>query len=132
MSRSRAAFAAILGVPIALAACGPQEERIGPDPSENRAAADPAPPPLAEPPPMVVRSPAYRCDDGRALYVDVMSDEGFVNVRDARPDIPVRLDRNPETEQYEGQGRTLSGAGEAVRYSAPGRPDQACRVTAGE
>lgn len=78
-------------------------------------------------PPMVVRSPAYRCDDGKALYVDVLSDENALVVRDTRTDPPTRLTRDGESGTFSGGERTLSGAGAEVRYSSPDRPAQACR-----
>lgn len=81
----------------------------------------------AELPPMIVRSPAYRCSDGNALYVDVLSDENAVTVRDSRSDIPVRLTRDAPGEPFTDDGRTLSGTGTEVRYSSPERPSQVCR-----
>jgi hypothetical protein len=60
-----------------------------------------------QPPPMVTRSASYRCDDGKALYVDILTDENIVNV---------------------GEGRTLSGRGDEVNYTAPGRANQTCRA----
>lgn len=80
------------------------------------------------PPPMVTRSASYRCGDGDALYVDILTDENIVNVRDSRTDIPVRLTREAEGEAFEGEGRSLSGRGDEVNYSAPDRPNQTCRA----
>ena len=82
----------------------------------------------AEMPPMVVRSAAYRCDDGNALYVDVLSDADVVNVRDSRSDLPVRLERESADANFTGENRSLSGTGDEVRYAAPERPDQSCRA----
>ena len=79
-------------------------------------------------PPMVVRSPAYRCDDGKALYVDVLTDENIVNVRDSRADAPTLLSREEGDQAFTGSGRSLSSAGDVVRYSAPERREQECRV----
>lgn len=110
-----------------LLACGEQGESPQTAPVEaNQTVGAPAAPPVQ--PPMVVSSPAYRCDDGQALYVDVVNDDSFVNVRDSRQDIPIRLNRNSETGGFEGDGRSLSGRGDTVRYSAPERPEQDCRI----
>ncbi|MGZ8345780.1 MAG: hypothetical protein ACXWUP_01575 [Allosphingosinicella sp.] len=79
-------------------------------------------------PPMVVRSPAYRCDDGRALYVDVLTDENAVNVRDSRADVPKLLAREGGTGPFSGPDRSLSGTGDVVRYAGPGRSEQECRL----
>ena len=81
-------------------------------------------------PPMVVRSPSYRCDDGNALYVDVLADKSGVLVRDTRADIPTKLSSENEGGPYAGGERTLSGTGSEVRYSSPDRPDQTCREAA--
>lgn len=81
-------------------------------------------------PPMVVRSPSYRCDDGKALYVDVLDDKSGVLVRDTRADIPTRLSSESEGGPYAGEERTLSGTGSEVRYSSPDRPSQSCREAA--
>lgn len=126
MLRTATSCTALLAAALGLAACTERSEDEGTALVATNQATE-APPPV-EAPPMVVSSPAYRCDDGRALYLDVMSDDSFVNVRDSRADIPVRLDRNPETERFEGEGRWLSGRGDTVRYAAPDRPEQACRV----
>ena len=93
-------------------------------PANNLAAED------IELPPMVTRSPSYRCDDGGALYVDVLSDKSAVMVRDSRSDIPTRLDRETETGPFTGEERALSGTGAQVTYSAPDRPQQSCREAA--
>ncbi len=83
-----------------------------------------------EMPPMVVRSPSYRCDDGKALYVDILDDKSGVLVRDTRADVPTTLSSDSEGGPYPGQERTLSGTGSEVRYSSPDRPDQTCREAA--
>lgn len=79
---------------------------------------------------MVVRSPSYRCDDGNALYVDVLTDENAVNVRDTRQDLPTRLTRENGEGPFTAENRSLSGVDEEVQYTAPDRPNQACRASA--
>ena len=79
-------------------------------------------------PRMVIRSPSYRCDDGGALYVDVMSDENAVNVRDTRRDVPTRLWRQGGTGPFTTENCSLSGTGDVVRYAGPDRPEQECRA----
>ncbi|MCF8706480.1 hypothetical protein [Rhizorhapis sp. SPR117] len=82
-------------------------------------------------PPMIVKSASYRCDDGGALYIDIMSDENVVSVRDIRREVPAPLERDTETEVFTGSERSLSGTGDEVSYSGPGRPDQTCRIAVG-
>jgi hypothetical protein len=80
---------------------------------------------------MVVRTPRYRCDDGGALFLSVLTDDSYLTLRDTLRDVPVRLDLNPQTGRYEGQGRMLTGTGDTVRYAAPERPEQECRAAGG-
>ena len=77
-------------------------------------------------PPMISRSPSYRCTDGDALYVDVLTDGNSVMVRDSRADVPTQLTRSGDDEPFTGDDRSLSGTGREVRYSTPERPDQSC------
>lgn len=121
--------AAVAGGAFALAACEPQQvgdENLNTS-QQQEATANNVAAAAIEPPPMVARSIAYRCSDGKALYVDVLTDENLVNVRDARQDLPVRLSREDEDSAFEGEGRSLSGRGDQVKYTAPDRPDQTCR-----
>lgn len=78
-------------------------------------------------PPSIVRSPAYRCQDGRALYVDVLSDENAVLVRDSRGDTPTRLERAGGQGSFTGDGRTLSDTDSEVIYASGDRASQVCR-----
>lgn len=115
-----------------LAACEPQQ--IGGDTlnstQQKEATAERIAAEGLKPPPMIARSAAYRCDDGKALYVDILTDDDVVNVRDSRKDLPVRLARDAETQRYLGENRSLSGRGDEVRYSSPERPNQNCRIGA--
>lgn len=128
--RKSAPLASSLAALALLAACGGESDSAGG--TANRAMTNEAaalePPPLEAPPPMVARSVSYRCDDGRALYVDILTDESVVNVRDARSDLPNRLERESEDAPFVGEERTLSGTGTEVRYSGPDRPEQSCRA----
>ena len=114
---------ALAGMLILVAACDQEPEVISP-PGYNDSPVDTA---NVEPPPMVARSAAYRCDDGQALYIDFLTDNIAVNVRDSRADIPTRLARQ-EGETYSGEGRSLTGTGDEVSYSSPERPEQSCRI----
>lgn len=80
----------------------------------------------ADLPPPIVRSPSYRCDDGKALYVDVLRDKLAVLVRDSRSDVPTRLERQSDGGPLTGSGRSLSGTGKDVQYSSQARPSQMC------
>lgn len=81
-------------------------------------------------PPMVARSPSYRCDDSKALYVDVLSDNSAVLVRDSRAEVPRRLERDGDSGPFTGEERMLNGTGAQVTYSGPERAKQSCRQAA--
>lgn len=121
-----------LGIAILLASgCNNQAgEQPANDANTANTAAQPPLDNSVELPPMVVRSPSYRCDDGKALYVDVLDDKSGVLVRDTRADTPTKLSSENEGGPYAGEERTLSGTGSEVRYSSPDRPDQTCREAA--
>lgn len=130
----RAMFAQCAFACAILAACGteppeaPQstQDEAGTDLEQNRTATlDPA-----DMPPPIVRSRSYRCDDGNALYVDVLQDKHVVLVRNSRSDVPTRLERESDAGPLTADGFSLSGTGNEVRYSSPERPSQACREAA--
>ena len=118
-------FASLPAV-LLLGGCQREPGQVGPANTGN-AAAEARPSPVT-PPPMIVRTPSYRCDDGGALYVSVLSDENRVTLRDRIADVPVPLERNAGSGRFEGSERTLSGTGDTVRYSGPQRPEQECRA----
>lgn len=132
----RASFSGLCAI-LLLGACGEgsQQPNGAEEPGANQQSADEAavqqnaltPDDL---PPTIVRSPAYRCSDGSSLYVDVLSDDDAVLVRDSRGDVPTRLERSSPGGSFSGEERTLSGTGGTVSYSAPDRPGQTCTQAA--
>jgi hypothetical protein len=128
----RALFAqAVCLAALAVSACNQQSDEVLVETNETIAgneeqASEPQNLDVAELPPMIERSPAYRCSDGDALYVDVLTDDRAVMVRDSRADVPVRLTRESAGQPFTGDGRTLSGTGSRVTYSTPDRPSQTC------
>lgn len=132
MSRLRLAHCTI--AVLVLAGCGrepaePVENQANETASVENQAQTPAIDPADMPPP-IVRSPSYRCDDGKALYVDVLGDKQAVLVRDSRSDVPTRLERDGDSGPFTGNGTSLSGTGNQVRYSSPDRASQSCREAA--
>ena len=113
-----------------VAGCGGERVREQDLEVANQVAERPELPPIEAPPPMIARSASYRCDDGKALYVDILTDDASVNVRDSRSDIPKLLKRETEGAPFTGEERTLSGTGDEVSYSSPDRPKQSCRAAA--
>lgn len=123
-----AQFAALAA--LALPACSQQSEEPVVETNETGAASEEPAEPLnidsPELPPMIARSASYRCTDGNALYVDILTDEDAVMVRDSRADVPLQLTRSSAGEPFTGDGRSLSGTGASVNYSSPDRPGQSC------
>lgn len=116
-----------------LAGCDNQPQ--GSEPSQAANAAAPAENQVAtidpaDLPPAIVDSPSYRCDDRKALYVDVLQDKQAVLVRNSRADTPTRLDREGDSGPFTSDGVSLSGTGTEVRYASPDRPSQVCRRAA--
>lgn len=115
---------------LALSACGDDSQPLLVDNAAEQNLMEEADQPDlngVELPPAIVRSPAYRCQDGRALYVDVLSDENAVLVRDTRGDTPTRLERAGGQGSFTGDGRTLSDTDNEVIYASADRPSQVCR-----
>lgn len=112
---------------LALSACGSDEpEVVGgrPDPMADQLN-NAAP---VELPPMVKESHSYRCKDGSLLFVDYMSDDKTANVRTEKNGAPTVL-KAPEVGQpYSAEGGyALSGGGEAVSVTLPGKGEQSCK-----
>jgi hypothetical protein len=80
------------------------------------------------PPPMITKSVAYRCTDGKALYVEYLTDKTIVNVRNSQSDIPVRMTWDEEARAFASEGRTMRENGTRITYSAPDRRGQSCRA----
>lgn len=115
---------------LALSACGDNSQPVLVDNAAEQNLAeevDQADLNGVELPPAIIRSPAYRCQDGQALYVDVLSDENAVLVRDSRGDTPTRLERAGGQDPFTGDGRTLSDTDDEVIYASADRPSQVCR-----
>lgn len=117
---------------VSLGACDAEPERNNAVPSANEVDEPPVDLNEVDLPPPIVRSVAYRCQDGDALYVDVLAEKNAVLVRDSRADTPVRLEREGGEGSFTGDDRTLSGTGDQVIYASPDRLSQACRQAEGE
>ena len=81
-------------------------------------------------PPSIVASKAYRCKDNSLAYVDFLSDNKTVTVRDARDGTPTALTMAEPGGPYTAEGYSLTGSAtdENVTITRPGKGSQACHV----
>ena len=119
-----AAVAAIVG----LAACNTEPEVVLINKDDPMADALKNAAPVA-PPPMIQASRTYRCRDNSLYYVDFYTNHSAM-VRTQQGGDPVAMlsaaGGNPP---YVGQeGYSISGNGEQVSISAPGRGSQSCHT----
>lgn len=118
-----AAFAALF----ALAACGGEPETIVVNQYDAQSAALQNAAPV-ELPPSIQASRTYRCSDNSLAYVDFYSDN-TAQYRGRESDTPVTLTAgeggNPP---YTAEGHSISGNGENVRITAPGKNNLACHT----
>jgi hypothetical protein len=112
---------------LALSACGEKEpEVVGnmPDPLGDQLQ-NAAPVAL---PPMVKASQSYRCKDGSLIFVDFMSDDKTANIRLAKDGAPTKLTAEEVGKPFKAEGGyEVSGTGEAVTATVPGKDAQSCK-----
>src|SRR3990170_5227690 len=120
---NRVALLAALAAPAALAGCNQSE------PAVNEAANAVVNEPLVLPP-SIVASKAYRCKDNSLAYVDYLSDNKTVTVRDARDGTPTALTMAEPGQPYTAEGYSLTGTAtdENVTITRPGKGSQSCHV----
>jgi hypothetical protein len=118
--------AAPIGVLLALAACNSQPETIDPnaDPDANELAS--APP--VELPPMVTASRSYRCKDNSLAYVDFFNNNTAVYKKDKAEPAGTQLKSEGEGKPYVAEGYSVSGSGNEVTITAPGKGTQSCKA----
>jgi len=116
--------AASLGTLLALGACN-NKPIVAHDDDPQAAQLKNAPP--VAPPPMIMASRTYRCDDNSLVYADFYTNNT----------VSVRAKKDPATGgtiltakdakgPYTGAGYSLSANSDHVTYDAPGKKAQAC------
>ena len=80
-------------------------------------------------PPSIVASKAYRCKDNSLAYVDFLSDNKTVTVRDARDGSPTAL-TNGDGQAVHREGYSLTGSATdtSVTLTRPGKGSQSCHA----
>ena len=108
-----------------LAACSEESEMISSGPPDPQAAELAKAKPV-ELPPSIVSSQAFRCKDNSLVYVDFMSDQKTIHFRTTKGGDPITLTAPEPGQPYTGNGYTVSGGGNQISLSAPGKGTQTC------
>lgn len=118
--------AALLALPMSLAACDPKVETVNtqaPDPQ----AAELAKAPKIELPPSIKSSETFRCKDNSLAFVDFMSDGKTANLRTEKGGTPVKLVAPTKGEAMVADGYSMTGTPTAITLAQPGKPSQPCK-----
>lgn len=110
---------------ILLAACNSEPETINDyDPMAEQLKKAP---PVTELPPAIASSQAYRCSDNSLFYVDFYTND-TARLRTVRGGEAVNLTAQGGNPPFVAEGYSVSGNGEAVRITAPGKNDLSCHT----
>jgi len=122
------ALAATFGA-LVLSACSGSEQ--APPPPSNDAAMSENEPATAAPvtlPPALQASKTYRCKDNSLVYIDFFTDNMSANLRTDKAAPPTKLTAPEAGKPYEGGGYTVSGNGDQVDITQPGKGSQSCKA----
>lgn len=128
MEKTHIHTAVAMAATLILAACNTEPEVVQLNKDDPMADALKNAGPVA-PPPMIQASRTYRCRDNSLYYVDFYTNDSAM-VRTQQGGDPVAmLTAEGGTPPYVGQeGYSVSGNGEQVSISAPGRGSQTCHT----
>ena len=115
-----AASAALL----ALAACGDETITVNQFDSQAKALENAAP---VELPPAITASRTYRCSDNSLVYVDFYNNN-TATLRARQEDAPTMLTAEGGNPPFVAPGHSVSGNGENVRITAPGKNNLSCHT----
>lgn len=125
-------FSALAASALALAACNNNKAD---DAAVAAAANEAAPAAPITLPPMVAESKTYRCRDSSLVYVDFLSETGQLedslnaNIRtDNVGGTSTMVTRADAEGIYEGEGYSISGSGDSVTITVPGKNAQLCKA----
>ncbi|ETI59660.1 hypothetical protein C100_20320 [Sphingobium sp. C100] len=80
-------------------------------------------------PPSVKDNKQYRCKDNSLIFVDFMTDDKTANLRMEKTGAPTKLTAPEAGQPYTAEGGyEVSGQGDEVTISVPGKNAQACHV----
>ncbi len=119
-------LAAAIAATFSLAACDNEPETIiaGPADPQAEALAKAAP---VELPPAIASTRTYRCKDNSLLYAEFLTNNS-ARIRTEKGGEPTVLSAPAEGGAFTADGYSLSGAGDTVTFSAPGKSAQSCKA----
>ena len=127
MQKSHFLAAGTIAAIFTLAACNQEAEVVTINKYDPQAEALKNAAPV-EAPPMIQESRAYRCRDNSLVYIDFYTNN-TASVRDQRGPPPIAmLTAEGGNPPYTAEGYSVSGRGEQITYSAPGKGSQSCRT----
>ncbi len=126
MQKHRLLAAAVSAAVLALAACNSEPEAITINEYDPQAEALKNAGPVALPPSIQV-SRTYRCSDNSLVYVDFYTNNTAL-VRTRQDGTPVTLAAPGGVPPYAADGYAVSGNGESVRITAPGKNNLSCHT----
>jgi hypothetical protein len=109
---------------LALAACNSEPETINDFDSQSAELQNAAP---VELPPAITASRTYRCSDNSLVYVDFYNNNTAA-LRNRQEDAPTMLTAEGGNPPFVAPGHSVSGTGENVRITAPGKNNLACHT----
>ena len=111
---------------ILLTACDSEPEKLN-SRSDPMAEQLKKAPPVTELPPAIASSKAYRCSDNSLFYVDFYTND-TARLRTVRGGEAVNLTAAGGNPPYVAEGHSVSGDGDAVRITAPGKNNLSCHT----
>ena len=124
MQKHRLLAAAASAAILALAACNSEPETINDYDPMAEALKNAGPVAL---PPSIQVSRTYRCSDNSLVYVDFYTNNTAL-IRMRQDDTPVSLAAPGGAPPYAADGYSVSGNGESVRITAPGKNNLSCHT----
>jgi hypothetical protein len=123
MDKTIPLVAASVAALLALSACNNKPAEPNDDPQAE--ALKNAPP--VEAPPMIQANRTYRCKDNSLLYADFYTNNTAL-VRKEKGGEATTLTAANGQPPYTAEGYSLSGSGDQITYTSPGKGSQSCHV----
>ena len=127
MQKHRFLAAGTIAAVILLAACNNEPEDLSKNGYDPMAEQLKKAPPVKELPPAIAASRTYRCSDNSLFYVDFYTNNTAL-LRTVRGGEAVTLTAAGGNPPFVADGHSVSGNGEAVRITAPGKNNLSCHT----
>ena len=125
MAMQKLLAAASVAALLSLGACKNQPEVVDTNPDPQAAELAKAAP--IEAPPMIQASRTYRCKDNSLVYIDFYTNN-TAQYRTEKGGQATTLTAAATGQPYTAEGYSVSGSGEQVTITAPGKGSQSCKA----